>query len=70
MALVKEPVPVPSDVLLFAVVGFCAVLQHTPFAVTVAPPSDVIFPPDAAVVCVTEEAAVVLGTGTAADVVK
>ena len=37
--------PVPSTVLLFAVVGTGLVLQHTPLAVTVAPPSDITLPP-------------------------
>ena len=43
--LVKLPVPLPSIVLLFAVVGFEVELQQTPLAVTVAPPSEVTFPP-------------------------
>lgn len=43
--LTKLPVPAPSDVLLFAVVGPVLVLQQMPLAVTVAPPSLVIFPP-------------------------
>jgi hypothetical protein len=48
--LVKIPVPVPSVVLLLAVVGLEEVPQHTPLAVTVAPPSEVTFPPLVAVV--------------------
>ena len=44
----KTPVPVPSVVLEFAVVGFAEVLQQTPRAVTLAPPSEVMFPPLAA----------------------
>ena len=47
--LVKLPVPVPSVVLLLLIVGAVDVLQHTPRAVTVAPPSEVIFPPAVAV---------------------
>jgi hypothetical protein len=43
--LVKTPVPVPSVVLLLAVVGLVEVPQHTPLAVTGAPPSEVTFPP-------------------------
>ena len=43
--LVKLPVPLPSVVLLSAVVGLEEVLQHTPRAVTIEPPSSVIFPP-------------------------
>jgi hypothetical protein len=47
--LVKIPVPVPSEVLLLAVVGLVEVLQHTPLDVTAAPPSEVTFPPLVAV---------------------
>jgi hypothetical protein len=43
--LVKTPVPVPSVVLLLAVVGLAEVFQQTPLAATVAPPSEVTFPP-------------------------
>jgi hypothetical protein len=46
----KIPDPVPSEVLLLAVVGLTEVLQHTPLAVTAAPPSEVTFPPLVAVV--------------------
>ena len=64
MELVKVPVPVPSLVLAVnAVVGFADVLQHTPRAVTVAPPSAVTLPPLVAVVCAMEEAAVVVTVG-------
>ena len=52
--LVKAPVPEPSEVLLFAVVGLAEVLQHTPRAVTEAPPSLVILPP-----LITEEEVIV-----------
>ena len=63
--LVNIPVPVPSVVLVLnAVVGPVVVLQHIPLAVTVAPPSLVIFPPLVAVVCVIAAAAVVVRTGT------
>lgn len=48
--LIKDPVPVPSAVLKFAIVGFAAVFQQTPRAVTAAPPSVVILPPLVAVV--------------------
>jgi hypothetical protein len=44
--LVKVPVPIPSEVLLSAVVGLCDVLQQTPLTVIVPPPSAVILPPD------------------------
>jgi len=53
MALAKIPVPVPSIVLVDkAVVGFTAVLQQTPRAVTGAPPSLATLPPLVAVVMV------------------
>ncbi|NTW49013.1 MAG: hypothetical protein HGB19_04625 [Chlorobiales bacterium] len=65
MALVKLPVPVPSVVfVLNAVVGLGLVPQQTPRAITAAPPSDVMFPPLAAVICVMPVAAVVVKTGT------
>ena len=44
--LINSPVPMPSVVLLFAIVGFVLVLQHTPRAVTVAAQSPVTFPPE------------------------
>ncbi len=50
MAEENAPVPLPSDVVLSAVVGFALVLQQTPRAVTAAPPSDVTLPPLVAVV--------------------
>ena len=65
MLLTNAPVPVPSVVLLSAVVGSAAVLQHTPRAVTLAPPSAVTLPPDAAVVVVISETAVVVTVGVA-----
>ena len=48
--LKKVPVPIPSEVLLSEVVGVGEVLQQTPLSVTDDPPSEVIFPPDVAVV--------------------
>jgi hypothetical protein len=51
--LVKLPFPVPSDVLLFAIVGFCKVFQQIPLSFTVALPSEVILPPQVAVDCKT-----------------
>ena len=69
MALVKIPMPVPSIVLVDkAMVGFAAVLQQTPRAVTVAPPSTVTLPPLAAVVIVIAVAAVVVTVGNEVDV--
>ena len=50
--LVKFPIPMLSEVRLSAMVGDCAVLQQTPRAVMVSPPSEVIVPPLLAVVCV------------------
>ena len=58
--LVNAPVPVPSDVFVSNMVGFCVVPQHTPFTVTGNPPSEETFPPPEAEV---DEVA------TAADVV-
>ena len=64
MELEKLSVPVPSEVWLSLVVGLAEVLQHTPFAGTEAPPSDVTFPPLDAVFDVIAETAVVLTVGT------
>ena len=66
--LVNEPVPLPSEVVLFAVVGFGEVLQHTPRIVTEAPPSLLMFPPLEAVVPVIEDIAVVVRVGIASVV--
>ena len=68
--LVKLPVPEPSLVFEFVIVGFCDVLQQTPLAVTEAPPSAVIFPPLEADVDVTDEAFVVVTVDKTAVVVK
>jgi hypothetical protein len=51
MLLVYTPVPVPSLVLLFEMVGLAVILQQTPLAVTEEPPSEVTLPPPVAVVC-------------------
>ena len=67
---VNTPVPVPSDVVLSAVVGFADVLQHTPLAVTAAPPLEVTLPPLDAVVEVILDAGVVVTVGAAALVVN
>jgi hypothetical protein len=53
-------------VLLFAIVGFGDVLQHTPLSVTVAPPSLVTFPPDVAVVAVMLPTELVITVGRVA----
>jgi hypothetical protein len=60
---VKIPVPVPSEVFELVVVGAVVIAQQTPFAVMGAFPSADIFPPDAAVVRVTEVTAVVVSEG-------
>ena len=62
--LVKLPVSVPSVVLLLEVVGVCEVLQQTPLAVTVAPPSEEILPPLVAEVVEIADAAVVVSVGS------
>ena len=69
-ALTNTPVPVPSEVLSFAVVGLGDVLQHTPLAVTVVPPPEETFPPLVAVFTSMFEASVVVTVGGAMDVVK
>lgn len=48
--MVKLLVPVPEDKCELAMVGLCEVLQHTPRAVTLAPPSEVTLPPQVALV--------------------
>ena len=70
MLLVKLPVPVPSVVLLAEVVGFDDVLQHTPRAVTVAPPSLVTLPPELAEVAAIRDTAVVVTVGAVRVVVN
>ena len=48
--LVKDPVPVPSDVFVVSeIVGLVVVAQTTPLAVMELPPSAVMFPPLVAV---------------------
>jgi hypothetical protein len=63
MELVNDPIPAPSDVLLSLMVGLADVLQQTPLAVTVSPPSEVTVPPLEAAVKVTEDTAVVETVG-------
>ncbi len=62
----------PLVVLLLAMVGEEDVLQQTPLAVTVAPPSEVTFPPPVAVVWVmlVIELVVTVGCVNDCDVVK
>ena len=71
--LVKEPVPVPSEVLeADGTIGFDEVLHTTPLAVIGEPPSAVMFPPLTAVLVVMEPAATVAArvAKEPADVVK
>ena len=58
--LIKLPRPEPSVVWLPVMVGFAALPQQTPRAVTGDPPSEVTLPPDMAVVMVIVAAAVVV----------
>jgi hypothetical protein len=63
MLLVNDPVPDPSMVFEFEVVGLVAVFQHTPLTVTADPPSLEILPPVLAVVVVTPETVVMVIDG-------
>ena len=65
IVLVNAPAPVPSEVLLFRIVGEDVVLQQTPRSVTVVPPSVVIVPPLVPVVLVIALIAVVVIVGVA-----
>jgi hypothetical protein len=69
MLLVNVPIPDPSVVFEPAIVGAVAVDQHTPLAVTAAPPSAVISPPDTAPVRVIEVIDAVVRVGSCTDVV-
>ena len=69
MLLVKLPEPPPSIVLVVnAMVGFCVVLQTTPLAVMLAPPSLLILPPEIAEIGVMAEAALVIRLGETTNV--
>ena len=59
----KEPEPVPSLVWLSVIIGLVLVFQQIPREDIGAPPSAVIFPPEAAEFDVTEVAAVVVSVG-------
>ena len=63
MLLANAPAPVPSVVWFPVTTGLGEVLQQTPRAVTVAPPSLLMLPPLAAVVEVIEVTAVVVRVG-------
>ena len=67
--LEKLPVPVPFVVLLFETVGLAVRLQHTPRALTVAPPSLVTFPPLDAELVVILVIEVVVKTGALRGIV-
>lgn len=69
MLLLKLPMPVPSFVLLSKMDGFSLVLQQTPRAVIVPPPSFVMFPPLMAVVAVTEVTSMVVMVDSIASLV-
>ena len=53
----------PSVVVLFEIVGFADVLQHTPRNVTDDPPSLVILPPLVAMVPAIKDTSVVVSVG-------
>ena len=63
IVLIKDPVPVPSIVWLSVIVGLGVKLQHIPLSKTMAPPSEVTFPPLVAVVWVISVTAVVVIVG-------
>ena len=60
----KLPVPDPACVCEPEIVGFAVGPQHTPRSVTVAPPSEVTFPPAVALVVVIEVTAEVVTEGS------
>ena len=60
---VKLPIPLPSVVLLSAIVGFGEVLQQMPRAVTVPLPSEVTLPPHVAELTVILVTSVVVTVG-------
>jgi hypothetical protein len=63
MALVNDPVPVPSLVHAPPTVGFSRIAVQTPRAVTGLPPSAVTWPPPLAVAGVREAGRVVVTVG-------
>jgi hypothetical protein len=70
IGLVKEPLATFSLVFEELIVGLAVVDQHTPLAVTVAPPFVVILPPLEAVVDVILVGVVVVTVGMLGDVVN
>ena len=69
MLLTKLSVPVPSVVLLSAVVGFADVDQQTPLAVTGPPPSAEIDPPQTAELGFIEVTALVVNVASTTGLV-
>jgi hypothetical protein len=63
--LTKLPIPVPLVVLELTMVGAVVVAQQVPLATMAAPPSEVMFPPEAAVVKVIAVTGTVVRTGIA-----
>ena len=63
MLLLNVPVPVPLVVCASATVGFWEMLQQTPRAVTVLPPSAVTLPPQVAEVVAMLETLFVVTVG-------
>ena len=59
----KIPIPEAFEVVELDIVGPVVVLQQTPRAVTVAPPSEVTFPPEEAVDVVIADVEVVVTVG-------
>jgi hypothetical protein len=66
---VKLPVPVESDVKELVMVGADVIAQQTPLAVMAPFPSEVIFPPETAVVKAIEEISVVVRVASTIGVV-
>jgi hypothetical protein len=56
MEELKTPIPEPSCVLVFAIVGLPVMFQQIPRAVTADPPSALILPPLTALFVVIDEA--------------
>jgi hypothetical protein len=65
--LIKLPTPLSSEVCEPVIVGLSEEPQHTPRAVTAAPPSFVITPPLVAVVVVMADTVVVVKVGITAS---
>jgi hypothetical protein len=69
ISLINSPMPLPSVVQLSEIVGFPEVFQHTPWAVTIAPPLSVTFPPHSAELSVIFESESVASVGKDASFV-